>query len=185
MRTWRTFAGVCWTGKRFDFDGDAQEVLGRGTESPSHGLAVPAPFRQGGHEDGGTDCHNQCAHWLRNDRFLQGVQWAGDRKGRPCGSVTWSAWRRDDVGSELSAASGRGSEVSEWPRSKFPASAVRQRKNFGNRNRTTPPYGGFAEMRYGGPMWASAPTDGYKWRGGGGDRKGHPYGEQRAYYFDF
>ena len=26
---------------------------------------------------------------------------------------------RDNVGSELSAASGRGSEVSEWPRSKF------------------------------------------------------------------
>ena len=44
MRTWRTFAGVCWTGKRFDFDGDAQEILGRW-----------------------TDCHSQCAHWLRND----------------------------------------------------------------------------------------------------------------------
>mgnify|MGYP004521678193 CR=1 FL=1 len=26
---------------------------------------------------------------------------------------------RADVGSELSAAGGRGSEVSEWPRSKF------------------------------------------------------------------
>ena len=52
-------------------------------------------------------------------RFLQGVQWAGDRKGRPYGSVTWSAVGRADVGSELSAASGRRSEVSEWPRSKF------------------------------------------------------------------
>ena len=58
--------------------------------------------------DGGTDCHSQCAHWLRNDRFykgcvgravgdagpyggLQGVQWAGDRKGRPYESVTWGA----------------------------------------------------------------------------------------------
>ena len=39
------------------------------------------------------------------------------------------------VGSELRAAGGRGSEVSEWPRSKFPASAVRQRGNFGHRNR--------------------------------------------------
>ena len=39
------------------------------------------------------------------------------------------------VGSELSAAGGRGSEVSEWTRSKFPASAVRQRGNFGHRNR--------------------------------------------------
>ena len=77
--------------------------------SPSHGFAVPAPFRQGGRGDGGriatgalrprndrsrknlrviprpvrrlvvgirntpaqrsrrTDCHSQCAHWLRND----------------------------------------------------------------------------------------------------------------------
>ena len=43
--------------------------------------------------------------------------------------------RRLVVGSEPSAASGRGSEVSEWPRSKFPASAVRQRRNFGYRNR--------------------------------------------------
>ena len=48
---------------------------------------------------------------------------------------------RADVGSELSAASGRGSEVSEWPRSKFPASAVRQRRNFGHRNRIIGPYG--------------------------------------------
>ena len=44
------------------------------------------------------------------------------------------------MGSELSAASGRGSEVSEWPRSKFPASAVRQRRNFGHRNRIIGPY---------------------------------------------
>ena len=43
--------------------------------------------------------------------------------------------RRLVVGSEPSAASGRGSEVSEWPRSKFPATAVRQRRNFGHRNR--------------------------------------------------
>ena len=50
-------------------------------------------------------------------------------------------WGRADVGSELSAAGGRGSEVSEWPRSKFSASAVRQRKNFGHRNRVIGPYG--------------------------------------------
>ena len=48
----------------------------RGKESPSHGFAVPAPFRQGGHGDGGTDCHSQCAHWLRNDT-LQVVRWGG------------------------------------------------------------------------------------------------------------
>ncbi len=45
------------------------------------------------------------------------------------------------MGSELSAASGRGSEVSEWPRSKLEASAVRQRRNFGYRNRVIVPYG--------------------------------------------
>ena len=28
-------------------------------ESPSHGFAVTAPFRQGGQGDGRTDCHNQ------------------------------------------------------------------------------------------------------------------------------
>ena len=44
-------------------------------------------------------------------------------------------YKRQDVGSERSAASGRSSEVSEWPRSKFPVSAVRQRRNFGHRNR--------------------------------------------------
>ena len=37
----------------------------------------------------------------------------------PYGSVTRGAGKRADVGSELSAAGGRGSEVSEWPRSKF------------------------------------------------------------------
>ena len=37
----------------------------------------------------------------------------------PYGCVARDAVRRADVGSELSAASGRGSEVSEWPRSKF------------------------------------------------------------------
>ena len=48
--------------------------------------------------------------------------------------------RRLVVGSELSAASGRRSEVSEWPRSKFQVSAVRQRRNFGHRNRVIGPY---------------------------------------------
>ena len=32
--------------------------------------------------DGGTDCHSQCAHWLRNDT-LQVVRWAGRRGRRP------------------------------------------------------------------------------------------------------
>ena len=41
-----------------------------GEESPSHGFAVPAPFRQGGRGGGGTDCHDQFANWLRNDRLF-------------------------------------------------------------------------------------------------------------------
>ena len=48
---------------------------------------------------------------------------------------------RRGEGSESSAAGGGRSEMSEWPRSKFQASAVRQRRNFGHRNRITPPYG--------------------------------------------
>ena len=80
---------------------------GAGKESSSHGFAVPAPFRQGGRGDGGTDCHDQFANWSRNDtvnkrrgtnpggrteasaptEVQQEVPWAGDRKGRPYGSV--------------------------------------------------------------------------------------------------
>ena len=63
----------------------------------------------------------------------------------PYGSVARGAGKRADVGSELSAAGGRGSEVSEWLRSKFPSSAVRQRRNFGHRNRIIGPYGGFTD----------------------------------------
>ena len=49
---------------------------------------------------------------------------------------------RRGEGSESSAAGGRRSEMSEWPRSKFQTFAVRQRRNFGHRNRITLPYGG-------------------------------------------
>ena len=70
-------------------------------ESSSHGFAVPALFRQGGRGDGGTDCHSQCAHWLRNDRVFQGVRGKAGRVVReadPYGGVTRSAGERDDVG---------------------------------------------------------------------------------------
>ncbi len=50
------------------------------------------------------------------------------------------ALRQANEGSDPSAASGGYSEVSEWPRSKFQASAVRQRGNFGHRNRNVMPY---------------------------------------------
>ena len=74
-----------------------------------------------------ADCHDQFANWSGNDTV-----------NKRCGV-------RADVGSELSAAGGRSSEVSEWPRSKFPASAVRQHRNFGHRNRIIGPYGGYKE----------------------------------------
>ena len=47
------------------------------------------------------------------------------------------------AGMRITAASGRRSEMSEGPRSKFQAFAVRQRGNFGRRNRAIGPYGGF------------------------------------------
>ena len=66
---------------------------------------------------------------------------------------------RADVGSEPSAAGGRGSEVSELPRSKLGASAVRQRKNFGHRNRIIGPYGGVQEVRLNGASRTPPPTE--------------------------
>ena len=58
-------------------------------ESPSHGCAVPTPFRQGGLGTGGTDCHSQCAHWLRNDRgFTRGAVGRGDEGIAPYGGET-------------------------------------------------------------------------------------------------
>ena len=79
------------------------------------------------------------------------------REPRPYGG-TRVAVRRDDVGSELSAASGRSSEVSEWPRSKFSASAVRQRRNFGHRNRVIVPYGSVTRSAVGGSSGTPTPT---------------------------
>ena len=80
---------------------------------------------------------------------------------------------RDDVGSELSAASGRSSEVSEWPRSKFPASAVRQHRNFGHRNRIIGPYGSATRGAMGGRPQGSPLRKRYKGCGKTG-RRGRP-----------
>ena len=46
------------------------------------------------------------------------------------------------IGGHDSGRESAGTTVgrSEWPRSKFQAPAVRQRRNFGHRNRTAPPY---------------------------------------------
>ena len=61
---------------------------GCGEESPSHGFAVPAPFRQGGRGDG-NGLRSQCAHWLRNDiaqgsRRLAAKNRTGGAKPRLC-----------------------------------------------------------------------------------------------------
>ena len=80
--------------------------------------------------------------------FFVGVRWVAGGQRRPPLGITRNfvqVRERGDVGSELSAAGGRGSEVSEWLRSKFPASAARQRRNFGYRNRIIGPYGVFTD----------------------------------------
>ena len=47
---------------------DGRVTMGTGKESPSHGFAVPAPFRQGGQGDGGRIATG--AERPRNDRGL-------------------------------------------------------------------------------------------------------------------
>ena len=116
---WRDIGGP--PNNRFVGQGPCALPWVRENESPSHGFAVPAPFRQGGQGDGGRIVTASVRAGLAMTHCKECVG-------------------RADVGSELSAASGRGSEVSEWPRSKFPASAVRQRRNFGHRNRIIGPY---------------------------------------------
>ena len=61
---------VQWAGDR---KGRPYESVTRGVrkESPRHGFAVTAPFRQGGLGTGDADCHSQCVHWLRNDTLLE------------------------------------------------------------------------------------------------------------------
>ena len=43
----------------------------RGKKPPVAVLPCQPPFRQGGHGDGGTDCHDQFANWSRNDRVYK------------------------------------------------------------------------------------------------------------------
>ena len=124
----------------------------------------------------GTDCHtSDIGHWFAMTVFCKKCGGAGRCRHRPLRMVARSACVRADVGSELSAAGGRGSEVSEWPRSKLGAFAVRQRKNFGHRNRIIGPYGWLQEVPACGPMWASAPTEAQQEVQWAGDRKGRPY----------
>ena len=64
-----------------------------------HGIppsaSLTAPFRQGAKGTGVTDCHDQCAHWSRNDT-LQGVPWAG-RCGERTERCRWQMQRGERV----------------------------------------------------------------------------------------
>ena len=87
----RSLRTAWWLVRRADVGIGPYGYIARGAgraESPSHGFAVPAPFRQGGRGDGGTDCHSQCAHWLRNDMVFHGCG------ARPGGGVTRGAVKR-------------------------------------------------------------------------------------------
>ena len=97
MRFWPSAVA----GGFFILRGKRAGAKGEGKNPPVTALPCQGPLGKRVMGEEGMDCHSRCAHRLRNDTFLR------------------SAVGRADVGSELSAASGRSSEVSEWPRSKF------------------------------------------------------------------
>ena len=138
-------------------------------ESPSHGFAVTAPFRQGNRGDGGTDCHSQCAHWLRNDRVFHGVRGKAGRVVReadPYGGVTRSADGRADVDIgpygglqevRLNGSSGKSAKRCQWRMKRADFEEVPRlaaTKVAGNRLArrwaTADPYGRFARSLRGG-----------------------------------
>ena len=96
MRTWRTFAGVCWTGKRFDFDGGAQEILGRGRNPSVTALPCQPPLGKGAKGTGVRIATASVRTGFAMTRFLQGVRYkAGGRteasaptegNKKPCGA---------------------------------------------------------------------------------------------------
>ena len=108
-------------------------------------------------EESPTD-HSRQGGFGRGMRIATGAERPRNDRRRKNLRVIPRPVRKLVVGSEPSAASGRGSEVSEWPRSKFPASAVRQRRNFGHRNRVIGPYG--EDARLSGGVRAPRPTEG-------------------------
>ena len=129
---------------------------------------VGEPFRS-------TDCHSQCAHWLRNDGlFARGTVGQRDtwvppytalfcRGGRPCppGSAR-SLWC---VGEGLCPSRGRprGSPLRRGTRS-----AVKRGVE------DAAPYGGEQEVRYGGASRTPPPTEGNKERSKAGRRGRRP-----------
>ena len=72
----------------------AGRALSRGAvPSTPQSASLTAPLAQGSLWTGGTDCHSQCAHWLRNDR-LQGVRYKPGQIGAWRGGLS-SARRQD------------------------------------------------------------------------------------------
>ena len=72
-----------------------------GRNPPVTASPCQPPLGKGAEGTGITDCHSQCAHWLRNDRFLQGVRYKPGRVVReadPYGCVTRGAVRRRGEG---------------------------------------------------------------------------------------
>lgn len=115
-----TFVGVVFL---WEYDGD-------GLPWAQSALAMTGLFAQGTMQIGGGAGHPA----LRITR--KSVQARLGPSGTPAPTKGEDVrYIRADMGSELSAARGRESEMRECPRSKFPASAVRQRGNFGHRNR--------------------------------------------------
>ncbi len=94
-------------------NGCAFAVSSCGGESPSHGFAVTAPFRQGGRGDGGADCHNQFANWSRNDRATISAadDWRRDEGTPPYGGGYKRCSKTGRRGNRRSAAGGRRSEA--------------------------------------------------------------------------
>ena len=143
MRTWRTFAGVCWTGKRFDFDGGAQEVLGRGRNPPVTALPCQPPLGKGAKGAGVRIAAAVNRSLVRNDTVFARSAVQGrraDRGVRPYGGQQETLW--SGASGTPPPTNGTGgtdchSQCAHWLR-----------------NDT------LQVVRWGGPMWASAPTEG-------------------------
>ena len=116
MRFWPSAVA----GGFFILRGKRAGAKGEGKNPAVTALPCQGPLGKRALGTGEADCHDQFANWSRNDMVFSGGAVNGaSRTPPPTDALLRMRWRRADVGSELSAASGRGSEVSEWPRSKF------------------------------------------------------------------
>ena len=74
----------------------------RGKNPPVTVLPCQPPLGKGAKGTGVTDCHSQCAHWLRNDREFYkgrgGMSGGRTESSAPTKMLQVVRWRRDDVG---------------------------------------------------------------------------------------